>query len=50
MDIQDGHRNRDSGGTVKNLTVDRYHMDKHGRGTAFVRDKDNVKHYINTLY
>jgi hypothetical protein len=40
----------DSGGTVKNLTVDRYHMDKHGRGTAFVRDKDNVKHYINTLY
>lgn len=40
----------DSGGTVKNLTSDRYHMAEHGRGAAFVRDSNNVKHYINTLY
>ncbi len=40
----------DSGGTVKNLTDERYHMNKYGEGTAFVRDKNNVKHYINTLF
>jgi len=40
----------DSGGTVKNLTMDRYKMNKHGRGSAFVRNENNVEHYINTLY
>jgi hypothetical protein len=40
----------DSGGTVKNLTDERYHMDEYGRGAAFVRNVNNVKHYINTLY
>lgn len=40
----------DSGGTVKDATSDRYHMAEFGRGSAFVRDDNNVKHYINTLY
>lgn len=40
----------DSGGTVKDVTSDRYHMADHGQGTAFVRDDNNVKHYINNLY
>lgn len=40
----------DSSGTVKNLTDERYHMAEHGKGSAFVRDVNNVKHYINTLY
>lgn len=40
----------DNSGTVKNLTEDRYHMNSYGGGAAFVRDKNNVKHYINALY
>lgn len=40
----------DSSGTVKNLTEDRYHMNSYGGGAAFVRNKNNVKHYINTLF
>lgn len=40
----------DSGGTVKNLTEDRYHMAEYGRGSAFIRNKENVMHYVNTLF
>ena len=40
----------DNSGTVKNLTEDRYHMNSYGGGAAFVRDENNVKHYINVLY
>jgi hypothetical protein len=40
----------DSNGSVKNLTSDRYHVNEFGRGSAFIRDENNIKHYINTLY
>jgi hypothetical protein len=40
----------DSSGTVKDLTSDRYHFDSFGNGTAFIRNLNNIKHYINTLY
>jgi hypothetical protein len=40
----------DSGGSVKNLTDDKYLLTEHGRGAAFIRDVDNIKHYINSLY
>lgn len=40
----------DSGGSVKNITDDRYVFTEHGRGAAFIRNVNNIKHYINALY
>ena len=40
----------DSGGSVKNMTFDRYQLTEHGRGAAFVKEVGNIKHYINSLY
>jgi hypothetical protein len=40
----------DSGGSAKNLTDGTYLLEEHGRGAAFIRDVDNIKHYINSLY
>jgi hypothetical protein len=40
----------DNSGKVVNLTEARYTFTARGRGTAFVRDKNNVRHYINSLY
>lgn len=40
----------DGTGKVMNLTDSRYTYDGTGRGAAFVRDKNNVRHYINSLF
>lgn len=40
----------DDGGAVRNITKDQYHMPEHGRGAAFVRNNENVIHYVNTLF
>ena len=40
----------DNSGKVINLTEARYAFTATGQGTGFIRDKSNVKHYINTLY
>lgn len=40
----------DANGTVLNLTDYRYTFTARGRGTGFIREKENVRHYINTLY
>lgn len=40
----------DSSGTVKNLTHNVYVLGDYGRGAAFIRDVNNVKHYINSFY
>jgi hypothetical protein len=37
-------------GVVQNLTEKRYKFTPTGSGTAMLREKDNVRHYINTLY
>jgi hypothetical protein len=40
----------DNAGTVRNLTERRYFMPESGRGAAFIREINNTKHYINSLY
>lgn len=40
----------DGKGNVTNITQSRYVFDARGRGTGFVREKENVRHYINSLY
>lgn len=40
----------DNTGNVINLTDARYTFTVRGRGTGFVREKSNIRHYINTLY
>lgn len=39
-----------SNGAVTNLTEARYTFTERGRGTAFMREKSNVRHYINSIY
>ena len=40
----------DNSGQVKNLTESRYVFTAHGQGTGFIREKNNVRHYVNSLY
>jgi hypothetical protein len=40
----------DNSGTVVNLTDARYTFTPSGRGSGFIRENDNVRHYINSLY
>jgi hypothetical protein len=40
----------DNNGKVVNLTEVRYKFTAHGRGAAFVREKSNERHYINSLF
>lgn len=40
----------DDNGKVTNLTIDRYNFTARGRGAALMREKSNVRHYINALY
>jgi len=47
---EDGIIMGDGDGKVVNLTKDKYFFNPTGRGTAFVRNVNNVRHYINSLY
>ena len=40
----------DANGTVINLTDNRYTFTARGRGTGFIRETENVRHYVNSLY
>lgn len=40
----------DNSGGVTNVTDGRYTFTKSGQGTGFIRDENNVRHYINSLY
>lgn len=40
----------DNSGQVKNLTEARYTFTSHGQGTGFLREKNGVRHYVNSLY
>jgi hypothetical protein len=40
----------DNSGNVMNLTEARYTFTARGRGTGFIRENGNVRHYINALY
>jgi hypothetical protein len=40
----------DNAGAVVNITEARYTFTACGRGAGFVRENNNVRHYINTLY
>ena len=40
----------DNSGNVINLTDTRYTFTARGRGTAFIRENNNIRHYINSLY
>ena len=40
----------DSNGKVVNLTEGRYVLTGRGRGAGYVREIDNVRHYVNSLY
>lgn len=40
----------DNSGGVLNLTEERYTFPARGRGTGFIRDSANVRHYINSLF
>lgn len=40
----------DNSGKVVNLTQDRYSFTVYGKGTAFVKDMDNMRYYINSIY
>jgi hypothetical protein len=40
----------DNSGIVSNLTEARYIFTERGRGTAFLREKSNVRHYINSIF
>ena len=40
----------DANGTVLNLTDFRFTFAARGQGTGFIREVDNIRHYINTLY
>jgi len=40
----------DGKGTITNLTEARYKLSPTYQGAGFVREKNNVRHYINTLY
>lgn len=37
-------------GIVANLTEQRFVFEPHGRGAGFIREIDNTRHYVNTLY
>lgn len=40
----------DNSGNVINLTDARYTFTARGRGTGFIREVNNIRHYINSLY
>jgi hypothetical protein len=40
----------DNSGQVSNLTEGRYNFPAYGIGAGFIREKQNVRHYINSLY
>jgi len=40
----------DNNGDVNNLTREKYVMPQRSRGTAYLRDNNGVKHYVNSLY
>jgi hypothetical protein len=40
----------DNSGQVKNLTEARYVFTSHGIGTGFIREKNGIRHYVNSLY
>jgi hypothetical protein len=40
----------DNSGKVVNLTEANYNFTAHGRGAAFIREKLNERHYINSLF
>ena len=40
----------DNAGAVVNITEGRYTFTKSGQGTGFIRDENNVRHYVNSLY
>lgn len=40
----------DNAGNVNNVTRAVYRLEQYGRGSAFIRDRGNIKHYINSLY
>jgi hypothetical protein len=40
----------DNSGQVKNLTESRYTFTSHRQGTGFIREKNNVRHYVNSLF
>ena len=40
----------DNSGQVKNLTESRYVFTAHRQGTGFIREKNGIRHYINSLY
>ena len=47
---EDGICIGDNNGVVINLTSARYTFTERGRGAGFIREKNNVRHYINSLY
>jgi len=47
---EDGICLGDNSGKVVNLTEPRYLLTPRGNGSAFIREINNVRHYINTLY
>ena len=40
----------DGSGKIMNLTQEKYVFEVFGKGTAFVRDMDNIRYYINSIY
>jgi hypothetical protein len=40
----------DNSGVVVNLTEARYSLSARGNGTGFIRENQNIRHYINSLY
>lgn len=40
----------DGSGKVTNLTEARYTFAARGRGTGFIRENNNVRHYVNSIY
>lgn len=40
----------DNSGVVINLTEARYTFAARGRGTGFIRENNNIRHYINSVY
>ena len=40
----------DNRGVVINLTESKYVLPVHGNGAGFIRDKDNIRHYVVSLY
>jgi len=40
----------DNSGQVRNLTEARYVFTSHGQGAGYIREKNSIRHYINSLF